>query len=107
MRFSSHITYETHHGDDVDIVAQWSVPYFAVVDDRRCHEVEADGIPHVTALWLRIGEHRRSLPLPDADECKHWKTVWSRNERYYETELRERFASAAVEEYWARRSEAA
>ncbi len=103
MRVNGEISYQLDHGEGLAGVSSvWSVPYSAVLRRGVVEEVEADGMPTLTGLALRVGNLQRPLDFPSTDEQFQWQLVWIKESKYCAAELAELFAADCLEKYWGR-----
>lgn len=101
MRINGRIHYELEHGEGAaGVISLWSVPYSAWMRRGHVVEVEADGLPALVNLTLKVGQTRRELELPTPDELRIWQDVWRRDSRYSEAELLELFAADCRARHW-------
>lgn len=101
MRINGKIDYQLEHGEGLaGVISEWSVPYSAWLRRGQLEEVEADGLPALIKLTLKVGSVRRELDLPPPDELRQWQDVWRRGSRLCEAELLELFASDALASHW-------
>jgi hypothetical protein len=94
------IVYTIEADDRFGIETTWRVPYFATVHSGRVIEVEADGMPTLERLVLRVGAASRELDVPDGDEIREWRNYWYRHAKLIEADLLTRFSADAESRHW-------
>ncbi len=103
MRVHGEITYQLSHGEGLSgVISLWSVPYSASLRRGVVEEVEADGMPTLTGLTLKVGNCQRPLDFPGTDEQFQWQLAWIKESKYCAAELLALFAADCLEKYWDR-----
>ena len=101
MRHTGYIHYQLEFGEgQVGVISTWSVPYSAFSRRGIVEEVEADGMPTLTGLELKVGQTRRTLELPGPDEQFEWQLAWIKQTKHCDAELLERFTNDCLERHW-------
>ncbi|MDB5387948.1 MAG: hypothetical protein JWM11_3594 [Planctomycetaceae bacterium] len=93
-RIHKFIDYQLEHFEGAaGVISTWSVPYTAIMLRPGVFtDIEADGMPWLLGLSLKVGNTFRDLPPPATDELRQWQLAWVKDSRHCGDELLECFA---------------
>lgn len=102
MRTTGSIEYTIDHGSHgAGLVATWSVPYSALIENNQVIECEPDGSPTLLRVDWYCGDERWEISTP----TKPWRAAFSRATKYSEEEIAKLCAEDALAKHWARKEE--